>query len=380
MKVSYSALETFISCPLKYKLQEIDKIKTPKGPEAVFGTLIHDTLRFIHTGNFLLPTQKEALNHFSLNWNPTVFPDESSERSAFAQGVQIIQSYYKKNNPDQNQIVDLESYFTISLEDPENQEQHAISGFIDRIDKIEDGYEVIDYKTSRKMPPQKSIDENRQLLIYLMALLERYPQEKNNLENLRLSLYFLRHGQKLTAVKNAIQLREGQEEILGIIHQIQNSNFEPTLNPLCDWCGYQKMCPLWKHKFKKAATLDEEDKSQLIEDYLEIKENLKKDRLRVKQLEEKILEAMETEQVDRLFGEKAIISKTKRKSFSYNQEKLRPLLEKNGKWQDVLIISAPRLKKALEEFPPADKKTAQAAIEEKESVSLNVKKRARENE
>jgi RecB family exonuclease len=380
MKVSYSALETFLSCPLKYKFQEIDKIKTPKGPEAVFGTLIHDTLRFIHTGNFLLPTQKEALNHFSLNWNPTVFPDETSERAAFAQGVQIIQDYYKKNDPNQNQIVDLESYFTISLEDSETQEQHSISGFIDRIDKIENGYEVVDYKTSRKMPPQKSIDENRQLLIYLMALLERYPQEKSNLENLRLSLYFLRHGQKLTAIKTAVQLREGQEEILDIIHQIQDSEFEPTLNPLCEWCGYQKMCPLWKHKFKKAATLEDEEKSQLIEDYLEIKENLKRDRLRLKQLEEKILEAMEAEQADRLFGEKAIISKTKRKSFSYNQEKLQPLLEKNGKWQDVLIVSAPRLKKALGELPPADKKTAQAAIEEKESVSLNVKKRSRENE
>ncbi|MCW1949262.1 MAG: PD-(D/E)XK nuclease family protein, partial [Candidatus Shapirobacteria bacterium] len=64
MRLSYSALETFQSCPFKYKLQEIDKIKAPKSKEAVFGSTVHSTLKFIHTPGILSPTLDQAMEHF----------------------------------------------------------------------------------------------------------------------------------------------------------------------------------------------------------------------------------------------------------------------------------------------------------------------------
>ncbi len=97
MNTSFSALNTFKTCPLKYKFQIIDKIKTPKSPEAVFGSLVHSTMKFIHTGDFIFPTLKEALNYFSSNWNSEIFEDEIRERAAFALGIRIVQEYYKKN-------------------------------------------------------------------------------------------------------------------------------------------------------------------------------------------------------------------------------------------------------------------------------------------
>ncbi|TSA57417.1 PD-(D/E)XK nuclease family protein, partial [bacterium] len=38
MRISYSSLENFKQCPLKYKFSQIDKIKEPKSKEAIFGT------------------------------------------------------------------------------------------------------------------------------------------------------------------------------------------------------------------------------------------------------------------------------------------------------------------------------------------------------
>lgn len=149
MRISYSALSTYQTCPLKYKFQYVDKIKTPKSKEAVFGTLIHSTLNFVHTPGILSPALEQALDHFSKNWNSDVFESEQEERAAFSQGVEIIKRYYKDNDIAKVNIVALESPFQIKLG------EHIVSGIIDRVDRTEDGYEIIDYKTAKKMPSQK---------------------------------------------------------------------------------------------------------------------------------------------------------------------------------------------------------------------------------
>jgi ATP-dependent helicase/DNAse subunit B len=166
-------------------------------------------MQFIHTGSFVLPTQKEALNHFSQKWNSDVFDNEFRERAAFAQGIKIVQNYYKHNDPHDIQIVDIESRFSVDLK--HEGEVHLISGIIDRIDKIDGGYEIIDYKTSNKLPAQVHVEDNLQLLIYLLAFLKRYPKLAETPEKVKLSLYFLKHDTKLSTTKTVSQLKDETE-------------------------------------------------------------------------------------------------------------------------------------------------------------------------
>jgi len=65
MRISYSAFDTYQNCSLKYKFANIDKIKEPKSKEAVFGTLVHGTMKFIHTPSLLPPKLEDALDYFS---------------------------------------------------------------------------------------------------------------------------------------------------------------------------------------------------------------------------------------------------------------------------------------------------------------------------
>ncbi len=374
MNTSFSALDTFKTCPLKYKFQQIDKIKTPKSPEAVFGSLVHDTMKFIHDGNFLLPTEKDALQHFSSKWNPEVFTDEIQERTAFVQGIKIIQDYYKKNDPNKAQIVDLESRFSVEIKD--GKESRIISGFIDRIDKTDEGFEIIDYKTARKLPPQETVETSMQLLIYLLAFLKRYPQFEKNTNNIKLSLYFLKHGTKLTASKTPQQLEEEKEQVLEIIREIGKSDFPAQTSPLCDWCGYQRICPMWKHKFKEEKTApSEQEKNQIIEEYLVLQDKIKGEKRRIVELQEKIIGIMENEQVERLFSEGKIISKTIRKTYKYDEEKLKNLLEEVGAWEKVLKLDGIKLKQVSATLPPQIKKSIEETkYLDKESFSINVKK------
>lgn len=374
MRLSYSALDTYQSCPLKYKFQEIDRIKTPKSKEAVFGSTIHDTMKFIHTPGILSPTLEQALEHFTNSWNSAVFDSEEEERAAFSQGIKIIQEYYRKNDPKNFNIIDLESRFQIEIGSPE--EKHIVSGIIDRIDKTEDGYEIIDYKTTKKMPSQERVDNDLQLSVYLKAFLTRYPKEIENLDKVKVSLYYLKHGVKLTSARTLEQLKKSEQLFLDTIKIIEAGKFEPAVSPLCDWCGYQNLCPMWKHKFKELRRIDTEEINKAISEYIELKSavNITKDRLA--KLQEDISLYMEQEGVDRVFSENGIIAQTLRKTYKYDEQKLREILEPLDKWEDVLKVDGIALRNILGTLPyEARKEAEKAKVIDKQTKSFVVKKK-----
>lgn len=372
MNTSYSALDTFLTCPLKYKYSQIDRLKTPKSKEMVFGTLLHNTLKLIHTPGILSPTPEQALDFFSKNWNAEVFADEFEERAAFAQGVAMIQDYYKKNDPAKINIIDLESRFQIEV--GAESDKHIVSGIIDRIDKIEDGYEIIDYKTTRKLPSQEKVDNDLQLSIYLAAFLKRYPKETENLDKIKVSLYYLKHGVKLSSERTLEQVKQSEDLMVDLIKQIQESKFEPTLSGLCDWCGYQNICPMWKHKFKKEEQEDI-DSAKIIEEYIALKDEIKSKSDRIGDLQEKLSEYMDREKVDQVFSDLGRVLRTIRKTYKYDKDQLRLILEPLDKWEAVLKVDGIALKNILGVLPPDARRVAEKAkIVDKESKSFLVKK------
>ncbi|EKE19822.1 MAG: hypothetical protein ACD_8C00101G0015 [uncultured bacterium] len=376
MRLSYSALDTFQNCSLKYKFQNIDKIKEPKSKEAVFGTLIHGTMKFIHTPSLLPPKLEDALDYFSKNWNSDVFENELEERSAFSMGVSMIQEYYKKNNPNDFNIVDLESRFTIEIKNPKDQAQHIVSGIIDRIDKTEDGYEIIDYKTTKKMPSQDKVDNDLQLSVYLNAFLARYPKEIERLDKITVSLYYLKHGVKLSSTRTLEQLKTANQLFLDVIEQIEKGEFVPNVTPLCDWCGFQKICPMWKHKFKEERKIDTEEINTAIGDYINLKSAITSTKTQLAELQEKIAKYMEQEGVDRVFSEEGIIAQTLRKTYKYDEKQLKEILEPLDKWESVLKVDGIALKNIMAVLSPGVRQDVERArVLDKESKSLTIKKK-----
>jgi RecB family exonuclease len=369
MRISYSALNSYKICPLKYKFQYIDKIKTPKSKEAVFGTLIHSTLNFIHTPAILAPSMEQALDHFSKNWNGDVFEDELEERAAFSQGVDIIRRYYNDNDIARVNIVALESPFQIKLG------IHMVSGIIDRIDRTSDGYEIIDYKTAKKMPSQEKVNNDIQLTIYLQAFLERYPEERKNLDKLKVSLYFVKHGVKLTSTRTAQDLENVEKTFLEVIEKIEESEFQPILNPLCDWCDFQNRCPMWKHKFKEARKINTKEVNQVIEEYIVAKDEAKHIRSKIAQLQEKVSQYMNQEGVERVFSDAGIIARTLRETYKYDEKQLREILEPLGKWEDINKVNATALKSVIATLSLQLKKEIEKAKKlDKKSFGFSIKK------
>ena len=371
MQISYSALSDFKNCPLKYKYKYIDHIKGPKSKDQLFGTWIHEALKITHTPQTMPPTERQVLEHFVSRWDNSVFASEQESQTTLHQGIRILKDYYAKNYPGDFNVINLEMPFLTPLTTA--SETHIISGRIDRIDKRPDGsFEIIDYKTSKKMPGQKEIDHDLQLAIYNLGIINQWPslfQEKK--VPIYLSLYFLKHGEKLTSQRTPEQLKQTQELLLADIAAIQKENVKPTgfaprQNPLCDWCEYQRQCPLWRHKFQSAPPPDEPSLQAALAEYLQIKSNELQNKNRLAILQNAINQYCDSHNLDRVFNDQGYVMRAIQKRVAYNPAELRTILKPVGLWSRVLSFDAKKLKPLLTIIPYALRQQIDSAGREKE--------------
>jgi len=375
MRISYSSLENFHSCPQKYKFSAIDKIKEPKSKELIFGNYIHDVLYWLYKENPYFPSLEVLLDYYQKNWpDKSVFNwlDEKEEKKYFQQGELILRNFYEANKNYQSLILDLEAHFEAVIdENPETSDgKHILSGIIDRIDKLPDGtFEIIDYKTGKRPPPNEMIlDSNFQLSIYAIGLKERWP--KVNLDDLRLSLYYLKPGEKLESRRTEEDLEQAKSRIINLIHQIQTSDFKPRVSNFCDWCGYKKICPAWRHLYESNNIKD--NINGLINEYLSLKEQQEENIKRLNELNEKISRYCEDNNLEQVFGTNGSLLRVDQEKVAYNLEKLKTILEPLGKWEKILCVDAKRLEQVLREIPlDARKKVEEAKVVKKSVRVLN---------
>jgi len=352
MRISYSALEAFKICPAKYKYSYVDRIRTPQSKEQIFGTLMHEALKILHTPQPMPPTEKEVLRYLMAHWDNAIFASEQESQAWLFQGIGMLKDYYAKNYPANFNVVNLETMFVAPLVGV--TETHLISGRIDRIDKLADGsFEIIDYKTSRKMPSQQEVDTNSQLAIYNLGIVNQWPglfqREKRPVH---LSLYYLKHGEKLTSQRSPEQLEQTKQNLLVDINTIQKEmrqpdGFAPRLNPLCNWCEFQTRCSLWRHKFQTEKAPDENVLQTALAEYLQIKAGEQQNKKRLASLQTTINQYCDANNLERVFNDQGYVMRSLQKRTAYNAELLRDILQPLGLWSEVLSFDQKKLAKIL---------------------------------
>lgn len=387
MRTSYSALDTFKTCPLKYKYQEIDKLRAPKRIEAVFGTLLHSALKYMFERNPLYPTPDEVVNFFTKEFNEKsekiVWPDETrkeaDEKAYFEEGIKLIKNFYHKNQPWNFNALELESRFALEIPDEKSGEIHTLAGIIDRIDKndAEESYEIIDYKTGKKMPAEEKLVDNLQLNVYHLALTHRWPSIKP--EKIKMSLYFLKHNEKISTEADLSKADKTKKALLTTIREIEErkkkNDFPPTPGPLCDWCGFRKMCPMWSHEYKKPETPSDEEASVAIQEYFAIKSSEDTNKKKTAELRAKILAYMDSQSLGRVFGGEGYITKTVQERISFDIEKIKPILEKLGLWEKILEPDTKKLAELINSLPDPDQEAVLQAKTVKSFVTLKASKK-----
>lgn len=236
--LSYSQIETFQTCPLKYKYRYVLGIPGSPSHALNFGQTLHRTLRDFH--RYELINKKTTLNNlitlYKNHWIGEGYESKEHREIVFENGIKILNNYFEKHKDLFGHPLYLEQKFTIKIGNI------FLTGSIDRIDKNKDNsIEIIDYKSGSSEQKKKEINKDSQLTIYNIAAIESLHINPDTL-----SLYFLESSEKISTQRNSEELTKQKDEIKETVEEIKKSSFKGRLGPWCSFCEFNKICPVYK--------------------------------------------------------------------------------------------------------------------------------------
>ena len=112
----------------------------------------------------------------------------------------------------------------------------TLKGTIDRVDKLDGGVEIIDYKTGS---PKNKLDwdSKRQLILYHLFL-----EEVLQIKVLSLRYYYVEDGSSLSFLPKEAEKEKLREEIKLQIEAIKARKFPPQPSEMCKHCDFKNIC------------------------------------------------------------------------------------------------------------------------------------------
>jgi len=242
--LSASAIDTYLTCPLKYLFERGWGLHGKPAAAMTFGSLMHTTIQqFVSGLRKGLPMPAEELETiYRREWPAGAFRDDYQEeeyRKAGEEQLRAFHEQYLALGPD---VLSQEKVFELPL-----SPDLVITGRIDQINRLAEGpggkgkgkkpVEVVDYKTGAEKT-QKDVDKNLQLSIYALAARDAF-----ELDPARLVLWFLRTGQRVETTRDSAALDDARQKVMEIAGQIRAGQFQPRRGYYCHGCEFQPLCP-----------------------------------------------------------------------------------------------------------------------------------------
>jgi DNA helicase-2/ATP-dependent DNA helicase PcrA len=228
--LSASDIETYRTCPLRYKFARVFRIPAEPTLNQRFGILIHQVLeRFHSTGGRTLDQLAGLLD---AGWRRGGFGDSDEETQLRAKAQSALTRYLERFGDETSEPTWFERSFAFTLG------PHHLRGRVDRVDRLPDGgYELIDYKTGVPKTPSQLRDDV-QLALYAIAARESW-----QLDATERSYYYV-----LDDAKVPVPAGGGSDWIEHTVHEVADGilsqGFEPTPSyAACSVCDYRIACP-----------------------------------------------------------------------------------------------------------------------------------------
>ena len=239
--LSASDIDTYRTCPLKYKFARVFRIPQEPTIHQRYGILLHQVLERFHAGRMGShppdphpPGLPELLGLLDAGWRRGGFGDSEEERQLRGKAASALSRYHERFQSAESEPLWFERPFTFKLG------PHLLRGRVDRVDRLPGGeYELIDYKTGRPKTPADLV-EDIQLSLYAVGARESW-----SLEASRQAYYYLLDDRKV-----AVPLDDGDradwicDVALEVAEGIKAQGFEPTPSfGACSMCDYRLVCP-----------------------------------------------------------------------------------------------------------------------------------------
>jgi len=249
-KFSFTQINDF-KCPRLYYYRYILKVPLKGSHHFSFGLTLHLVLQKFYEevkrrqiskqGNLFdqsklskkksikeLITLEELIKLYEQNFIDDWYLSKEEKDGYFKQGKESLKLFYNSPYLKESQPSYLEKAFNIKVGD------YTLTGKIDRIDEVEGGWKIIDYKTG-KPKEEKNLEkeDKEQLLIYQMAMSSLLGGKVKEL-----AYYYLRNDSQAEFLGTEKQIKDLQDKIIKVIGEIENCDFETEIkaHEKCEKC------------------------------------------------------------------------------------------------------------------------------------------------
>ena len=246
---SYSRYSTYENCGLQYLLGQVLGLDPESTYQMAFGSLIHNLLEDLEKKK-LEPDLETLVAEGERRWRDEAFP-AGAVTAYLRREMRRILELYLRAEYGQHETIETEKPFELDLDG------WHISGRIDRIDRLENGIRLIDYKTSNSKKWPREAKEDLQLATYLLACV-RNDELKQLGPPKAAELVYVRHEyrgriDRVQQVPNDNMIEDDptpwdeavENRIKSLLEGIGTERFTPNVKADCMFCKFKTLCPLW---------------------------------------------------------------------------------------------------------------------------------------
>jgi DNA helicase-2/ATP-dependent DNA helicase PcrA len=279
LALSASDIDTYRTCPLRYKFARVLRIPSAPTRNQRFGIVVHQVLERYHAAGD--ETLARLLDLLEASWRRSGFGNDEHERALHAKARAALERYHARLHGQDSEPVWFERQFSFRVG------PHQLRGRVDRVDRVRgrlddasghagagghagasghaggeggrsgtkgegrpgggegwpgggeerEEYELIDYKTSRPKTAAQ-LSDDIQLSLYALAARESW-----QLDATRQAYYYVLDDVKvpLSGERDAEWVTD---TVLQVGEGILGQRFEPTPSPsACALCDYRIVCP-----------------------------------------------------------------------------------------------------------------------------------------
>ena len=244
-KLSASAIQTYETCPLQFKLEREWKIPGEVPAAMQYGAVMHRVLlAFYNSVRAERPMAEQAvIQFFADELAAAGFQDHYQHDLYQQQGVLQLQDFLAAfRRVPAPKVLHTEEFFEVQVGEVK------VVGRIDRIDEVAASSVVItDYKTG-KAQSQEDSDLSLQLSIYALAAHQKWGYRTDHLV-----LYNLEGNSPIVTRRSDVQLNEAKIRVSGVAENIAAGKFEPKPGFYCKFCVYRNLCPATEKRLQEPS-------------------------------------------------------------------------------------------------------------------------------
>jgi putative RecB family exonuclease len=256
--VSFTQLDTYLRCPLRYRFTYVDRLPPEFVPAArAFGSGIHGAVAFFLRGvrQGQPPSLRDLQGHFEGLWEtetstkPIRYGEKESNEGLLDLATKMLEVFHREQEPE-TEIVGVEEPFEVPLVNQETGEllEPSLVGSLDVLERSPEGrVVVVDIKTAARKYTDLQVEASLQLSIYSYAVAMTGLADEQDLR-LRFGVLTKNKEPQLhrywTTRDRAANLRLFRL-VAEILHAIAAGAFHPVVGWHCQTCPYQSQCWAW---------------------------------------------------------------------------------------------------------------------------------------